>query len=108
MHRQLTLADFVIGEGLQVACEAELLHNPDEPLGRVILVPLDGVTVVHGELVVEVVVSLANSDQSSDEVVLWRVLVVERTLTEPVREGVHAEGGLQGLSALLRRHSKRE
>ena len=94
LHRQLTLADFVIGEGLQVTSETELLHNPDEPLGRVILVPLDGVTVVHGELVVEVVVTFTDSDESSDHVVARSVLVIEGSLAEPVSERVNAESRL--------------
>ena len=77
-----------------MASKAELLHNPDEPLGRVILVPLDGVTVVHGELVVEVVVTFTDSDESSDHVVARSVLVIEGSLAEPVSERVDAESRL--------------
>ena len=47
---------------LQVRSKSKLLANPNEPLGRVVLVPLDRVPVVHGELVVEVVVALPNGD----------------------------------------------
>ena len=78
-----------------MASETELLHNPDKPLGRVILVPLDGVTVVHGELVVEVVVTFADSDESGDHVVARSVLVIEGSLAEPVSERVDAESRLK-------------
>lgn len=72
--------------------ETELRHGPDEPLGWVVLEPLDGVSEVHGELVVEVVVALADSAKSGEEVVARSVLVVERLVTEPVSQRVDAEG----------------
>ena len=75
--------------------ESEQGADVDEPFGRVILIPFDGVSVIHGELVVEVVVTLADGDKSSDEMVSWSVLVVERSLTEPVRKGVDTERGLE-------------
>ena len=95
LHRKLALLDLVVGERLEVRREAELAAHPDEPLRRVVLVPLDRVTVVHGELVVEVVVALANGAERGDHVVARSVLVIERSLSEPVRERVHAESGLQ-------------
>ena len=45
---------------LQVAGKTELLAYPDEPLRGVVLVPFDGIAVVHRELVVEVVVTFTN------------------------------------------------
>ena len=42
----------------------------------------------------EIVVALADGRKGGDEVVAWRVLVVERSLAEPVCERVDAEGGL--------------
>lgn len=56
--------------------------------------PLDGVAVVRGKLVVEVVVSLAEGDESRDDVVARGVAVVEGLVAEPVGQGVDAEGGL--------------
>jgi len=47
---------------LQVAGEANALANRDKPLGRVILVPFDGVSVVHWELVVEIVVPFTDGN----------------------------------------------
>lgn len=91
LHGELTLADLVVGEDLEVARKAELLTHPDEPLRWVVLVPFDRVPVVHGELVVEVVVALADRDQRGNEVVTRSVLVVEWCLAEPVRKRVHAE-----------------
>ena len=42
----------------------------------------------------EVVVSLTESDQSRDEVITRAVAVVERLITEPVSQGIDAEGSL--------------
>ena len=95
LHRELALLDFVVGEDLEVAGETEFRADPDEPLRRVVLVPLDGVTVVHGELVVEVVVTFTDSDESSDHVVARSVLVIEGSLAEPVSERVDAESRLK-------------
>ena len=77
-----------------MAGETEPSADGDEPLGGVVLVPSDGVTVVHGELVVEVVVAFADGGESGDEVVTRGVLVVEGRLAEPVGERVDAEGRL--------------
>ena len=46
-------------ELLQVVGQSQLLPNPDGPFGRVVLVPLDGIAVVRGELVVKVVIPLS-------------------------------------------------
>jgi hypothetical protein len=79
-HGKLTLADFVFGEDLEVGSEAKLGHDPDEPLCGVVLVPLDGVTVVHRELVVEVVVTFTDGGECGDHVVAGSVLVVKGSL----------------------------
>ena len=70
-------------------------HGRDEPLGRVVLEPLDGVSEIHGELVVEVVVTFTNGAESSEEVVAGSVLVIEGLVSEPVSERVDTEGGLE-------------
>jgi len=89
-----SLLNLVLAELLEVRCEAELLPSPDAPLSGVVLPPLNSVAVVGGELVVEVVVSLAKGNESSDDMVTRRVAVVEGLVTEPVGQGVDAEGGL--------------
>jgi hypothetical protein len=94
LHCQLTLADFVIREGLEMRSKADPKHGSDEPFGWVILVPFDGVTVVHWELMMEVMVSLADGNESGENVIARGVLVIERGFTEPVSEGVDAERGL--------------
>jgi hypothetical protein len=88
------LLDLVGAELLEVVGETEVLPEGDGPLGRVVLVPFDGVAVVRGELVVEVVVALAEGDERGDDVVAGRVAVVKGLLAEPVGERVDAEGGL--------------
>jgi hypothetical protein len=89
-----TLLDLVRTELLEVGSETELAPEPDGPLGGVVLVPLDGVAVVRGELVVEVVVTLAEGDKRSDDVIPGAVAVVEGLVTEPVGKRVDAEGSL--------------
>lgn len=88
------LLDLVGAELLEVGGEAELAPQPDGPLGGVVLVPLDGVAVIRGKLVVEVVVALTKSNESSDDVVPWAVAVVKGLVAEPVGKRVDAEGGL--------------
>ena len=91
---ETALLDFVLGEGLEVVGKANELHEPDEPLCGVVLVPLDGVAEVAGELVVEVVIALTQGNQGSDDVVARRVAVIEGLVAEPVGQAVDAEGGL--------------
>ena len=89
-----TLLDLVGAELLEVVGEAQVLPDTDGPLGGVVLPPLNGVAVVRRELVVEVVVALAEGDKSGDDVVARRVAVVEGLVAEPVGQRVDAEGGL--------------
>ena len=58
------------------------------------MVPFDGVSVVHWELVVEIVVTLSDGDEGGDHVIAGCVLVIERSLAEPVSEGIDTEGRL--------------
>lgn len=81
-----------------MACETQPGHGSDEPLGRIILVPLDGIAVVHGELVVEVVVAFTNGNERSDEVVAGSVLVIKGSLSKPVGQRVDTESRLQMVS----------
>ena len=77
LHRELTLPDLVVGENFQVGSEADFLASPDEPLGRIILVPSDGIAVIHRELVVKVVVTFTNSDKCRDEMVTGCMFIVK-------------------------------
>ena len=61
--------------------EAHFLTRPNEPFGGIVLIPFNSVAIVHGELMVEVVVPLANRDERSRKVIARRVLVVERRFT---------------------------
>lgn len=78
-----------------MASQSKQLHDSDEPLGRVVLIPLDSVTVIHGELVMEVVVSLANCHERGNHVVPGSVLVIEWSLAEPMRQRVDTERRLK-------------
>lgn len=88
------LLDLVGAELLQLVGKTKLLPQPDGPLGGVVLPPLDSVAVVGRELMVEVVITLAESDKGGDDVVTRRVSVVERLLTDPVGKRIDAEGSL--------------
>jgi len=93
-HCELTLFDFVLREDLKVRSKADELHGCDEPLGGVILVPLDGIAVVHWELVMEIMVTLSEGDKRGEHVIARSVLIVEGSLTKPMSERVDTEGRL--------------
>lgn len=63
---------------------AELLASEDKPFGGVILVPFDSISIVHWELVVEVVITFTNGNESGDEVITRCMLVVKWRLAEIV------------------------
>ena len=77
LHRKLTLPDLVVREYFQVRSEADFLAGPDEPLGRIILVPSDGIAIIHRELVMKVVVTFTNGNECSDEMVTWCMFIVK-------------------------------
>jgi hypothetical protein len=68
-----------------------LLTHPDEPFSGIVLIPSNGITIVHGKLVVEIVITLADSDESGDKMVARRVFVIKRRIAKPMRERVDAE-----------------
>jgi hypothetical protein len=77
-----------------VGGKSESGHGGNEPLGWVVLEPLDGVSEIHRELVVEVVVAFTDGTEGSEEVVAGSVLVIERLVSEPMSERVDTEGRL--------------
>jgi hypothetical protein len=91
---EATLLDLILLELLEVICKAELLPDPDRPLGRVILMPFNSIPVVRWEFVMEVVVTLAESDDGSDNVITGRVAVVEWLITKPMCQRVDTECSL--------------
>lgn len=91
LHRVLTLFDLVVGKLFEMRSETEQRHGGDEPFRRVVLEPLDGVPKVHRELVMEIVITFADGDERCDKVITRSVLVVERSITEPMGERVYAK-----------------
>jgi hypothetical protein len=79
---------------LQMRGKTHPTTNGDEPFGGVVLIPPDGVPKIRGELVVEVVITLAQCNHCSDDMITGSVLVVKRCITEPVRQRVNAECGV--------------
>lgn len=77
-----------------MASKTQGLHRPDEPFGGVILIPLNGVAVVHRELMMEVVITFANGNESSGEMIAGCMLVIEGSLAKPVSQRVDAESRL--------------
>ena len=74
---ELALLHPVLQGGAKVGGKADELAGHNEPFCGGVLVPLDGVAIVHGEWVVEVMVALADGDQRGDKVVPW--CMVRRT-----------------------------
>ena len=56
--------------------------------------PFNGVPVVGGELVVEIMISLTQCNDCSNDMIAWAVAVVKRLIAEPVRKGIDTESGL--------------
>ena len=74
-----------------MASQSDFCTTSNKPLGRVSLVPFHRITVVHGELVVEIMVSLAQRDYGRQEVVSGSQFVVKGRRTKPMRQGVDTE-----------------
>src|SRR5690606_5186146 len=64
-----SLADLELGHALQGASEAEPGAGPDQPLGRVPLIPADAIAIVPLKQVVIVVITLAPREQRQHAVV---------------------------------------
>lgn len=88
------LLNGVLREALQVVSQSDLVAGPDEHLSGVPLVPLQGVTVVTRELMMEVVVSLTHGDECGQDVITRSVAVIEGLFTDPVGQRIDTEGGL--------------
>jgi hypothetical protein len=84
-----------------MASQANQLTRSDEPFGRVVLVPLDGIAIVHWKLVMEIVVPFANGDESGDEVVAGCMFIVKGGFAKPMGEGVYAECRLREVSITI-------
>lgn len=93
-HLSSAHLDFVGWEDLQVVGKTEESKRTNEPFGWVVVIELDSVSVVIGELVVEVVVTLAKGEKSSDDGITRSVLVTVGVSTEVVSQAVDAESGM--------------
>ena len=91
---ELGLGDLVLLDPLEVVGEAEVVEEHDGPLGGVVVEPLDAVSVVLGELVVVVVIALAEGEEGGDDRVKGGVEVAVGLVAEVVGEGVDEEGGV--------------
>ena len=54
---------------LQMASKPNLMAQPNQPLGGIVLVPLDSITIIHGKLVVEIVVAFSECYEGSQQVI---------------------------------------
>ena len=84
-HAQSTLFDFVAGKDAQMTGQPDQRASGDKPLRRVVLVPPKGVTIVHRELVVEIVVAFSHGEEGGKQVVARTQFVVVRCASKPVR-----------------------
>ena len=80
--------------------KSKLLANPNEPLGRVVLVPFDGISVVHWELMMEIVITFTDGYQCCSEMVSGRVLIIKRSFTQPMSKGIDTERRLYRRSSV--------
>lgn len=78
-----------------MARKSKPVANRDEPFGWVPLVPFRSVPVVHRELMMKVVVPLPERHKRRDEVVSWRVLIIECAFAQPMGQRVYREGRLR-------------
>ncbi len=93
-HLELALLDGLLVEAHEMVGAAHVRESPDEPLGGVERVVLGAVAVVVGELVVEVVVALAEGDEAHQPRVPRGALVRVGERTKVVGNAVHAERGV--------------
>ena len=75
--------------------EPKPLKDPDPPFRWIILIPFDGVSVIHGKLMMEIVVALSKSYDCGYEVIAWGMFVIVRSLPYPMSERVDAKDGLR-------------
>ena len=85
IHGEDALLYFSVRECLEVARQPDLFATCNEPLSRIPLVPFDSVSIVHRELVVKVMIPLAEGHNGGDEVISRCQLIVERRFTKPMR-----------------------
>jgi len=76
----------------QIASDFQAGQRPDRPLGGVELVPPYPVPIVQLKLVMEVVIPLAQGDQSGPEAIARRVFLRVRLVADRMRHGIDGEG----------------
>ena len=89
-----------------MASESQLLADPNEPLGRVVLVPSDGISVVHRKLMVEIMIAFTKSYQRSSKMISWCMLVIERSFAQPMSKRVDTERRLLHIYSWVSRDAK--
>lgn len=128
LHGKLAFADFIVGEDLgsvsageqtrcqersyfQVTCQPNLLACPNEPFCWVVLIPLDGVSVVHRKLeavsvsqgcmmeyatnlMMKIVVAFAYGHECRDHMVSRGMLIIKRTFSQPMGQRIDTERAL--------------
>lgn len=87
-HGQLPLSNLVVGKFLQMCRKTCVRAKCNKPFCWIELVPLDGVTIIHGKLVMEVVITFAQSKKRSHDVIAWSMFVIVGRFPEPMSDGV--------------------
>lgn len=86
--------NFVVGKDSEAAGTSDHVAERDEPFGGIILIPMECVSVVHRELMVEVMIALAHGEKSGNEVVAWGKNIVVGRRAKVMCDGVDAERAL--------------
>jgi len=84
LHRQPPLVDLPLGKDTEMARQTKFIANRDKPFGWVPLVPLRSVPVVHWELMVEVMVAFPKRYKCRNQMISWRVFVIECAFAQPM------------------------
>jgi hypothetical protein len=83
---------------MEMARQPKFIANRDKPFSWVPLVPFHGVPVVHWELVVEVMVTLPERHKCRNQMVSWRVLIIECAFAQPMSQRVDRKGRLRNFT----------
>lgn len=108
LHRQPALVDLSLREDAEMAREPKPTANRDEPFGRVPLVPFHSVPVVHRELVMKVMVTLAEGHKRRNQMVSRRVLIIKCAFPQPMSQGVDGKGGLRNFTSVNPEEKKKK
>jgi hypothetical protein len=64
------------------------------PFGGIVLVKFDGISIIFGEFVMEIVVSFSQSQNGCDEGILGGMSISKSIISQSVSQAIHKESGV--------------